>query len=171
MSTVRGVLSCRKVLTRASRKNEPNFRAPHRLHHTARARQGRRPKSYPAPHAGSRPARAGFSEFRVVDRIQSSPQDSGLPIHGFADRGSASFRPLQSALVGLLIVYKRVISPFLPSACRFHPTCSDYMRQAIQLHGPAQGVWLGLKRLGRCHPFHEGGFDPVPHGLPTTRRG
>jgi putative membrane protein insertion efficiency factor len=58
--------------------------------------------------------------------------------------------------------YKRVISPFLPSACRFHPTCSEYMRQAIELHGPVRGVWFGLKRLGRCHPFHSGGFDPVP---------
>jgi hypothetical protein len=69
---------------------------------------------------------------------------------------------VQSSLVGFLILYKRVISPLLPSACRFYPTCSEYMRQAIQLHGPAHGVWLGLKRLGRCHPFHEGGFDPVP---------
>jgi len=65
-------------------------------------------------------------------------------------------------LVGLLRGYKRVISPLLPSACRFYPTCSDYMREAIVQHGPARGVWLGLKRLGRCHPFHEGGCDPVP---------
>jgi uncharacterized protein len=67
-----------------------------------------------------------------------------------------------AALGGLLTGYKRVISPLLPSACRFYPTCSDYMRQAIELHGPAKGVWLGIKRLGRCHPFHEGGCDPVP---------
>jgi putative membrane protein insertion efficiency factor len=50
----------------------------------------------------------------------------------------------------------------LPSACRFHPTCSVYMRDAVLLHGASKGVWLGLKRLGRCHPFHEGGNDPVP---------
>lgn len=65
-------------------------------------------------------------------------------------------------LVGILSGYKRLISPFLPSACRFYPTCSVYMSEAIKIHGPAHGVWLGLKRLGRCHPFHEGGIDPVP---------
>jgi putative membrane protein insertion efficiency factor len=65
-------------------------------------------------------------------------------------------------LTGLLRGYKIVISPLLPSACRFYPTCSEYMRQAIEIHGPVQGVWLGMKRLGRCHPFHEGGCDPVP---------
>ncbi len=57
--------------------------------------------------------------------------------------------------------YKRWISPMLPSACRFHPTCSEYMMEAISAHGVPRGVWLGLRRLGRCHPFHEGGFDPV----------
>ncbi len=60
-----------------------------------------------------------------------------------------------------LRAYKLGISPLLPSACRFYPTCSDYMRQAIEMHGAAKGVWLGLKRLARCHPFHAGGFDPV----------
>jgi putative membrane protein insertion efficiency factor len=61
----------------------------------------------------------------------------------------------------LLVVYKSWISPFLPSACRFYPTCSDYMRQAVEKHGAARGVWIGLRRLIRCHPFCEGGFDPV----------
>ena len=49
----------------------------------------------------------------------------------------------------------------LPSACRFHPTCSQYMSQAIQRYGASRGFWMGIKRLVRCHPFHEGGFDPV----------
>ncbi len=57
--------------------------------------------------------------------------------------------------------YKRWISPFLPSACRFHPTCSDYMRLAVEKHGVVRGVWLGLRRLSKCHPFHAGGYDPV----------
>jgi putative membrane protein insertion efficiency factor len=49
----------------------------------------------------------------------------------------------------------------LPSGCRFYPTCSDYMREAVERYGAAKGVWMGLRRLGRCHPFHAGGFDPV----------
>jgi hypothetical protein len=61
----------------------------------------------------------------------------------------------------LLRFYKRWISPLLPSACRFEPTCSVYMAQAIEKHGVPRGVAMGLRRLGRCHPFHAGGFDPV----------
>jgi putative membrane protein insertion efficiency factor len=57
--------------------------------------------------------------------------------------------------------YKRWISPMLPRACRFEPTCSAYMLEAVERHGVARGVALGLKRLSRCHPFHAGGFDPV----------
>jgi putative membrane protein insertion efficiency factor len=60
-----------------------------------------------------------------------------------------------------LRIYKRWISPMLPSACRFHPTCSEYMMQAVESYGVARGIWMGLKRLAKCHPFHEGGFDPV----------
>lgn len=63
--------------------------------------------------------------------------------------------------LALLRFYKRWISPLLPSACRFHPTCSEYMRDAIQAYGLGRGVWMGLRRLSKCHPFHEGGFDPV----------
>jgi hypothetical protein len=58
-------------------------------------------------------------------------------------------------------LYKLLVSPLLPSACRFHPTCSEYMLDAVARYGAAKGVWLGVKRLSRCHPFHEGGFDPV----------
>jgi len=49
----------------------------------------------------------------------------------------------------------------LPSACRFYPTCSEYTTEAVSKYGPARGIWLGVKRLLRCHPFCEGGFDPV----------
>jgi len=69
---------------------------------------------------------------------------------------------VQWILVGALRVYRQWVSPWLPSACRFHPTCSDYMRQAIERHGAVKGIWMGIKRLARCHPFHAGGFDPVP---------
>ena len=62
--------------------------------------------------------------------------------------------------------YKRFVSPLLPSACRFHPTCSEYMSHAVATHGVARGAWLGLRRLAKCHPFHQGGFDPVPNRQP-----
>jgi len=78
------------------------------------------------------------------------------------DTAASGTGHLARLLIFLIAGYKRLISPLLPSACRFYPTCSDYMREAIEMHGPAQGVWLGLKRLGRCHPFHDGGFDVVP---------
>ncbi len=71
--------------------------------------------------------------------------------------------PVQRILVLLIRVYQSGVSPFLPSACRFLPTCSEYMRQAIEHHGAVQGGVLGVKRLCRCHPFHPGGVDPVPH--------
>jgi hypothetical protein len=69
---------------------------------------------------------------------------------------------MQRLLIGLLVAYKRWLSPLLPSACRFHPTCSVYAREAIEKHGVGRGCWLALKRIARCHPFHPGGLDPVP---------
>jgi len=68
---------------------------------------------------------------------------------------------VQRLVIGSLRLYKRWISPLLPSACRFYPTCSEYMIEAVKRYGAARGVWLGLRRLLRCHPFHVGGFDPV----------
>jgi hypothetical protein len=62
----------------------------------------------------------------------------------------------------MLAAYKRYVSPLLPPACRFQPTCSEYMSEALRLHGLGRGLWLGVRRLGRCHPWHPGGFDPVP---------
>jgi putative membrane protein insertion efficiency factor len=66
------------------------------------------------------------------------------------------------AVAGLLGLYKRFLSPLLPRACRFEPTCSVYAREAIEKHGIARGSALALKRLLKCQPFHRGGFDPVP---------
>ena len=68
---------------------------------------------------------------------------------------------MRKLIVGGVRVYQLLLSPMLPSACRYHPTCSEYMAQAVERHGALRGVWLGLKRLGRCHPFHAGGVDPV----------
>jgi putative membrane protein insertion efficiency factor len=60
-----------------------------------------------------------------------------------------------------LVVYKAIVSPFLPPACRFEPTCSEYAREAVDKHGAVKGTWLGLKRILRCQPFCKGGHDPV----------
>jgi putative membrane protein insertion efficiency factor len=70
--------------------------------------------------------------------------------------------PLRSLLLLILRGYKRFISPLLPPACRFEPTCSVYAMGAISKHGALKGSWLAFRRLMRCHPFHPGGFDPVP---------
>jgi putative membrane protein insertion efficiency factor len=70
---------------------------------------------------------------------------------------------MQRLMLALLNAYQQWLSPLLPSACRFHPTCSEYAKQAIRIHGPARGLWLGLRRLARCHPLHPGGLDPVPN--------
>lgn len=62
----------------------------------------------------------------------------------------------------LVWVYKYTISPLLPNACRYSPTCSDYMLEALSEWGPWKGTWLGLKRISRCHPWGDHGYDPVP---------
>ncbi len=69
---------------------------------------------------------------------------------------------LQRIAIILLKIYKKFISPLLPPACRFTPTCSEYMMEAISIYGFFKGFWLGIKRLLKCHPFHPGGYDPVP---------
>jgi putative membrane protein insertion efficiency factor len=61
----------------------------------------------------------------------------------------------------ILGVYKVIVSPFLPPACRFEPTCSDYAKQAVEKYGVIRGSWMGLKRILRCQPFCEGGLDPI----------
>ena len=68
---------------------------------------------------------------------------------------------MRKLIVAILRSYKLIVSPMLPSACRYYPSCSEYMRQAVEKYGPARGVWMGLKRVARCHPFHGGGLDPV----------
>ncbi len=65
-------------------------------------------------------------------------------------------------LIFLVKVYSTVLSPVLGNNCRYYPSCSSYMSEAIERFGAFRGTWMGIKRLSRCHPFHEGGFDPVP---------
>jgi putative membrane protein insertion efficiency factor len=66
------------------------------------------------------------------------------------------------ALLFALRAYQAMLSPLMPPACRFHPTCSQYAHEAVARFGARRGAWLALKRLSHCHPFHAGGFDPVP---------
>jgi putative membrane protein insertion efficiency factor len=68
---------------------------------------------------------------------------------------------MRKLIVATLRLYKLALSPLLPSACRYYPSCSEYMRQAVEKYGPVRGVWMGIKRVARCHPFHQGGLDPV----------
>ena len=69
---------------------------------------------------------------------------------------------MRSVALFLLRCYKRFLSPLLPPMCRFEPTCSVYTMQAVEKYGTLRGIWLGIRRLGRCHPFNPGGWDPVP---------
>jgi uncharacterized protein len=69
---------------------------------------------------------------------------------------------MKATLVKLINLYQRYISVFMAPCCRFYPSCSQYTIEAITEHGVAKGVFLGTKRICRCHPFHQGGVDPVP---------
>jgi putative membrane protein insertion efficiency factor len=64
--------------------------------------------------------------------------------------------------LGLIKLYQSTISKVLPSSCRYTPTCSEYTSEAINRYGIFKGTWIGTKRIARCHPWHEGGYDPVP---------
>ena len=69
---------------------------------------------------------------------------------------------LAAPLIALLKIYQYAISPMLGSRCRFAPSCSQYAVEALQRHGALKGSWLAARRIGRCHPWHPGGYDPVP---------
>ena len=69
---------------------------------------------------------------------------------------------MRSVLVYLIRGYQLAISPLLGPRCRFYPSCSHYAKEAIETHGALRGTWLSVKRISRCHPLNDGGFDPVP---------
>ncbi|GAB1613452.1 MULTISPECIES: membrane protein insertion efficiency factor YidD [Mammaliicoccus] len=69
---------------------------------------------------------------------------------------------MKKLFIKLIRLYQRYISPLTPPTCRFHPTCSNYAIEAISEYGVLKGTWLAIKRILKCHPFHPGGFDPVP---------
>lgn len=86
---------------------------------------------------------------------------------------------MKTLLVLIVRAYQMLLSPLLPAACRYQPTCSHYAIEALEKHGAMRGGWLAFKRIARCHPFRPGGYDPVPDVVaprpsspgPTTRDG
>ena len=81
------------------------------------------------------------------------------------DKNHVSDKPsVLTNFIALPIRFYRIgISPLLPSRCRHLPTCSEYALEALEMHGPFRGLWLSIKRIGRCHPWGSHGYDPVPH--------
>lgn len=69
---------------------------------------------------------------------------------------------MRTFLLFLIRFYRAYISPLKPPCCRFTPTCSEYALEAVKRYGPWKGMWLSLKRIAKCHPFHKGGYDPLP---------
>lgn len=77
---------------------------------------------------------------------------------------------LTKIVSGFIRFYQIVISPLKPPTCRFYPTCSHYGLEAVQRFGPVKGIWLTVKRIVKCHPFHPGGMDPVPSEWPRKQK-
>jgi len=78
---------------------------------------------------------------------------------------------MNALALALVRFYQAAISPALPPSCRYLPTCSEYCAEAIECYGAARGGWLAVRRIARCHPFHAGGYDPVPakHERPSVK--
>ena len=78
------------------------------------------------------------------------------------DRHNWLARQVIGVLCALIRIYQLTLSPYIGGQCRFYPTCSHYAAEAIRSHGPLTGSWLAMRRLSKCHPFNQGGVDPVP---------
>jgi putative membrane protein insertion efficiency factor len=76
---------------------------------------------------------------------------------------------VRQLLIGLVRGYQIILSPWIGQSCRFNPTCSNYAIDALREYGALSGSWMALRRIGRCHPWHEGGDDPVPPKEPTRK--
>lgn len=85
-----------------------------------------------------------------------------VTLEAYSQRARVKQALLDRLMIGAIRFYQLAISPALPPSCRFYPTCSEYTLQAIAKYGALKGLWLGVRRIARCHPFHPGGYDPVP---------
>ena len=99
--------------------------------------------------------------------VEQGPPDTNgayreVTLSPYSPGAQARHALLDRLMMSAIRVYQLVISPAFPPSCRFYPTCSEYALQAIARYGALKGVWLGVKRIARCHPFHPGGYDPVP---------
>ncbi|MCK0525522.1 MULTISPECIES: membrane protein insertion efficiency factor YidD [unclassified Anaerobiospirillum] len=79
----------------------------------------------------------------------------------------SNLSPVGQSAILMIRTYQKLLSPLLGQHCRFYPSCSQYTLEAIQEWGLAKGMWLGARRIGRCHPLNEGGIDPVPRRSDT----
>jgi len=95
-----------------------------------------------------------------ASKVTTSTLSNG---HNWATAHGRVQRLLVGAVLVLLRGYKIFLSPLFTGSCRFYPSCSDYMAEAVRRHGVVRGTWLGCRRLARCHPFGGHGVDPVPH--------
>ena len=119
------------------------------------------------PDSMSSSCRAEKCSMRPSPALRSTtPQP--LPDATVSDRHPVD-RAAITLVLGLVAAYKSVLSPLFAGCCRFEPSCSDYMSQAVSTHGATRGTWLGLRRISRCHPFGRFGADPCPPANRTAR--
>lgn len=107
---------------------------------------------------------------------EQEEKSGGLDDNGHTETGSRHMETRSRSVMRIVAqapihFYRKVISPLKPPTCRFYPTCSAYALEAIERHGPVRGSWLAARRIARCHPFHPGGFDPVPETLDKRGKG
>jgi len=93
---------------------------------------------------------------------KNSPKQSQASCSEDAPRERQKAPTMRRLVMGIIILYQRALSPFLCNACRYEPSCSEYTRQAVEKYGALRGLLMGGRRIARCHPFHPGGYDPVP---------
>lgn len=104
------------------------------------------------------------ADAKLTDTNLAGTDDTGTEAAGTEAAGRTS--GLAWVLIGLISVYRKLVSPLLAPRCRFYPSCSAYALEAVRVHGAGRGSWLAVRRLSRCHPFHSGGLDPVPPAKP-----